>query len=442
MNKEKVDLILYGGNILTLNDCDEIIENGAIAVRDGRIVEVGHTSRIRERFSAKENIDAKNGIVMPGLINTHTHAAMSIFRGVADDVVLGDWLEKFIFPLEDRFIDKNSVYWGSLLSCAEMVLSGTTTFCDMYFFEEEVGSAAEKIGVRAIIGEGIVALEKDEEAWERKKDLTLKLMKKFKKSQLISVGMEPHSPYTCTENVLRKAKAFAKENDLPYIIHLAETKKEFSDFVANKKMTPVEYLDSIGVLDENTLAAHCVWVSKNDLKILKIRKVKISHCPQSNMKLGSGIAPVIKFIKSNITVSLGTDGSASNNTVDMFREMKSAALLAKVSSLDAGEFSAKETLRMATIEGAKALGREKELGSLEIGKNADIIILDSSQPHLVPLYNYYSHIVYCACASDVKTSIVNGKVVMKDRKMKNADIYEIMKKVNVISSRIRRSCSK
>jgi len=440
MKKINIDLLVENGTVLTLDGTERIFENGAVAIEKDKIVAVGNNEEIKKNFSATKKIDVKGGIIMPGLINTHTHLAMSLFRGLADDVALEDWLNKFIFPLEDEFVNKDSAYAGSMLSLAEMVLSGTTTFCDMYFFEKETGNAAEKIGLRGVIGEGIVALgEKDEENWEKKKLLTLELMKKFKKSELVSIGVKPHSPYTCTANVLQKAKEFAKENGLIYVIHLAETKKEFNDFKKEKNMTPVEYLDSLGVLDENTLAAHCVWVEKNDFKILEERQVKISHCPQSNMKLGSGIAPIVKLTKNNITVSLGTDSSASNNTLDMFSEMKSAALLAKVNSLDPRVLNARQVLHMATSDGAKALGKEKEIGSLEVGKKADLIVVNMKSPHLTPIYDYYSHLVYSAKGSDVETSVVNGKVIMEKRKFKNIDISETMEKVNAISQKIKKA---
>lgn len=439
MKKEKVDLILYGGTVLTVDREDRVIEDGAVAVADGKIVAVDFAQKISGSFFAPDKIDAKGGIIMPGLINTHTHLAMSIFRGIADDAALGDWLSKYIFPLEDKFVNEDSAYWGSLLSCAEMILSGTTTFCDMYFFEKETGRAAEKIGMRGVIGEGIAATkDRDKEVWKKKKTLSLELMKEFKKSNLISVGIKPHSPYACTPYVLKEAKKFARENNLLYVIHLAETKKEYTDFMKNKKVTPVQYLDSLGVLDENTLTAHAVWIGKNDFEILRNSRVKISHCPQSNMKLGSGIAPVAKMLRNKITVSLGTDGAASNNALDMFCEIKSTALLAKVAALDASALSAGETVRMATIEGAKALDKENEIGSLETGKRADIIIINKNQPHLTPIYDCYSHLVYCANGSDVSDSIIDGKIIMRKRKIQNIDIDEVMEKINTISSCVKK----
>ncbi|MDD3190503.1 MAG: amidohydrolase [Candidatus Pacebacteria bacterium] len=439
MKRIRSDLIIENGTVLTVDENDSIIERGAIAISDGKIVGVDREDAINGKFSAAKRLDAKGGIIMPGLINTHTHLAMSLLRGIADDVSLDSWLKNYIFPLEEQFMNKDSVYVGSLLSCAEMALSGTTTFCDMYFFEKEVGRAAEKIGMRAVIGEGIVASGKNEEQiWQKKKELTTELMKKFNRSELISIGVKPHSPYTCSRKILQEAKKFSKENGLLYVIHLAETEKEFSDFKKSAEMTPTQYLEKLDVLDNSTLAAHCVWMEDGDLDIFKKHEVKISHCPQSNMKLGSGVAPIVKFLREGIVVSLGTDGAASNNTLDMFSEMKTAALLAKVNNHEPQAFSAKEAVRMATIKGAEALRKENEIGSLEVDKKADVIVVGLDKPHLTPIYDYYSHLVYCANGSDVKTSIVNGGVVMSDRKIKNADLADIIKKANFIATKIKK----
>ncbi|MCK4891580.1 MAG: amidohydrolase, partial [Candidatus Pacebacteria bacterium] len=364
--KEKVDIIMSNGVILTVNNNDEIIDDGVVVIKKNRIIDLGRSSDIKNKYKAKKEIDAKRGVIMPGLVNTHTHLAMSIFRGLADDLPLEKWLNECIFPAEDKFVDEKFCYWGTKLSLAEMILSGTTAFCDMYFFEKETGRAAEEAGVRGIIGEGIVSVFGDEDnIFNNKTKLTKDLLKEFKNSPLISIAIEPHSCYTCSKEILIRSKEFAKENNLLYTIHLAETKKEVDEIKNKFGMSPVEYLDKIGVLDEKTLAAHCVWIDDEDIKILKNRGVKVSYCPESNMKLASGAAPVHKLLKDNVIVSLGTDGSASNNDLDMFSEMDSAAKLAKVSALDPTVVSAKETVRMATINGAKALGMENEIGSLE-----------------------------------------------------------------------------
>ncbi|MCK4592685.1 amidohydrolase [Candidatus Parcubacteria bacterium] len=435
--KEKADIIIGNGVILTVNNNDEIINDGAVVIKKNKIIDLGKSSDIKNKYKTKKEIDAKNGVIMPGLINTHTHLAMSIFRGLADDLPLEKWLNEYIFPAEDKFVNEKFCYWGTKLSLAEMIFSGTTTFCDMYFFEKETGRAAEEAGVRGIIGEGIVSAFGDEDKiFNNKTRLTKDLLKEFKNSPLISIAIEPHSCYTCGKEILIKFKEFAKENNLLYIIHLAETKKEVDEIKNKFGMSPVEYLDKIGVLDEMTLAAHCVWLDDKDIEILKNRGVKVLHCPESNMKLASGVAPVYKLLKDNVVVSLGTDGSASNNDLDIFSEMDSAAKLAKVSTLDSTVVSAKETVRMATINGAKVLGMENEIGSLEIGKKADIIILDFNRPHLVPVYDYYSHLVYSVSGSDVETCIIDGKVVMENRKILTFNVEKTIKEVNKIASKI------
>ena len=435
--KEKADIIIGNGVILTVNNNDEIINDGAVVIKKNKIIDLGKSSDIKNKYKTKKEIDAKNGVIMPGLINTHTHLAMSIFRGLADDLPLEKWLNEYIFPAEDKFVNEKFCYWGTKLSLAEMIFSGTTTFCDMYFFEKETGRAAEEAGVRGIIGEGIVSAFGDEDKiFNNKTRLTKDLLKEFKNSPLISIAIEPHSCYTCGKEILIKFKEFAKENNLLYIIHLAETKKEVDEIKNKFGMSPVEYLDKIGVLDEMTLAAHCVWLDDKDIEILKNRGVKVLHCPESNMKLASGVAPVYKLLKDNVVVSLGTDGSASNNDLDIFSEMDSAAKLAKVSTLDSTVVSAKETVRMATINGAKVLGMENEIGSLEIGKKADIIILDFNRSHLVPVYDYYSHLVYSVSGSDVETCIIDGKVVMENRKILTFNVEKTIKEVNKIASKI------
>ena len=440
IQKEKVDIILYNGAVLTINDSDEIIDDGAIAINGSRIVGLGKSEDIKKKYEARKEIDANRGVIMPGLVNTHTHLAMSIFKGLADDLPLDKWLNEHIFPAEENFINKDSAYWGSLLSCAELILSGTTTFCDMYFFEKETGYAAEKAGIRGIIGEGIVSDFGDEnEIFANKMELTAELLDKFENSSLVLIAIEPHSCYTCSKEILIKAKRFADENNLLFVIHLSETKKEFDDIKNKLGMSPVEYLDEIGVLDGRTLAAHCVWLSDVDIEILKKRNVNISHCPNSNMKLASGIAPVGKLLEKLVTVSLGTDGSASNNNLDMFSEISSASKLAKVSTLNPETLTAREIIRMATINGAKALGVEKEIGSLEIGKKADIIILDFNKPHLVPVYNYYSHLVYSVSGSDVQSCIIDGKIVMEDREILSFNVEEVIQEVNEIAQGIMKS---
>lgn len=437
------DLIISGGTILTIDENDLTIKGGAVAIKGSRILAVGKADDIARRFRARRTIDAGGKLVMPGLINTHAHAAMCLFRGVADDVALDEWLTRTIFPLEEEFINRDSAYRGSLLACAEMILSGTTTFSDMYFFEEETGRAAIDTGMRAVIGEGVVTAGQDAaQVWQKKKALTEKLLERFASSSLVRVAVEPHAPYTCSPEVMIEAKDFARSNRLLFATHLAETRREYKDCLQHKQMTPAGYLDSLGLLDDSTLLAHCVWMGKGDARLLKKRGAKVAHCPQSNMKLGSGLAPIQEFLKEGVTVGLGTDGAASNNSLDLLSEMKAAALLAKVRALDARALSARDAVRMATIEGAKALGMEKEIGSLEAGKQADIIILDLNRPHLVPIYDCYSHLVYAANGADVCDSIIDGRVIMRNRKLMNVDLEETFAKAQKISKRIRRKLIK
>ncbi|MBW6440735.1 amidohydrolase [Patescibacteria group bacterium] len=439
MNKKKlVDIIVNNAVVLTINESDDIIKDGSVVIQADRILDIGKNIDINEKYQAKRKINARGGVVMPGLVNTHTHLAMSLFRGMADDLPLDKWLSEHLFPAEKKFVDEEFSYWGSKLALSEMMLSGTTTFCDMYFFEKEAGQATKEAGMRGFIGEGVVSEFGDEdEIFYNKIKLTAELLEKYKKNTLISIVVEPHSCYTCSKKILIKLKEYAKENNLLYIIHLAETKKEFDDVKKKFGVSPVEYLDKIKVLDEKTLAAHCVWLNDNDIEILRQRNVKVSHCPKSNMKLASGAAPIGKLFEKGVVVSLGTDGSASNNNLDMFSEMDYAAKLAKVTTLNPEVAKAKEVVRMATINGAKALGMENEIGSLELGKKADLIILDFNKPHLVPVYDYYSHLVYCASGSDVETSIINGKVILENRKIKTFNLEETIEKSNSIAEKIK-----
>ena len=348
IKKKNVDIIIDNGTILTIDKDDKIISNGSIAIDNGRIIELGESIEIKDRYLAKEEINANGCVVMPGLINTHTHSAMSIFRGLADDMPLEKWLNDYIFPLEDKFVDEKFCYWGSMLACIEMIMSGTTTFCDMYFFEKETGLAAEKLKMRAVIGEGIATIGKDEnKALDNKINLTKELLEKFKDNPLISIAVEPHSCYTCSKNVLIRSKEFEMNNNLLYAIHLSETKEENKNIRNEFAMSPVEYLNEIGVLDKRTIAAHCVWLSDKDIDILKSKEAKVSHCPASNMKLASGVAPVDKMLSADLVVGLGTDSCASNNNLDMFSEINTAAELAKVSTLNAAACNSKEAIRMA-----------------------------------------------------------------------------------------------
>lgn len=433
------DIIITGGTLLTMSETMETIENPVIGIKDGAIAHIGDdTDRGNIRISAKETIDAAGCIIMPGLVNTHTHLPMVCFRGMADDLPLTEWLNGYIFPAEARFVDKKMVYAGALLAMAEMILSGTTTFCDGYFFEGQIGKAALQSGMRAVISQGfldfptpdgpdlpakISAAERFYSAW---KDL----------SPLITPAFFCHAPYTCSPETLSKVKEAARKNSILFLIHLLENKDEIGMIQKRYGRKPVQHLQNLGLLDEQTIAVHCNWVSDEDMDIFAASGVSVSHNPESSMKLAAGIAPVPEMLKKGITVGLGTDGAASNNDLDMFREMDTAAKIHKANTLNPTVMNAQTVLKMATSGGARVLGLADKIGSVEVGKKADLIIIDRKSPHLTPVYNYYSHLVYAARGADVKTSIIDGRTVMKDRRLLNFDADEAMENVRRIASRI------
>ncbi|MFA5359399.1 MAG: amidohydrolase [Patescibacteria group bacterium] len=417
----RCDLIIKGKYILPMDEKLTIIENGFVAVSENKIVSLGEISEI-EKYQAKEIIDAGNSIVMPGLINTHTHAAMTYFRGLADDLPLDVWLNKHIWPAEAKYVNAEFVKQASELACLEMIKAGVTSYNDMYFFGEAMSEPAIKSNLRALIG--ITGIDfKDP-------DLALKeaieLSKRYKNNEFIKIVLAPHAIYTCSKENLLKIKKVAEEESLRIHIHASETKKEVEDSIKNNGKLPVEYLEELGMLSDKLMAAHSVWLSDSDLEIYKKRGVKVAHCPISNMKLASGVAPLKKMLEMEITVGLGTDGAASNNTLDLFSDMRATALINKVNNFDPTAISAREVVKMATIDGAKVIGMEKEIGSLEVGKKADIITINLNKPHLTPIYDPYSHLVYCVNADDVENVIVNGKVIMKNREVKTLDEEKIL----------------
>ena len=423
------DLIIKGKYVLPMNEKMSVIEDGAVVVVDNIIKEVGLSKDIEQKFVVKKVIDVGFGIVMPGMINTHTHSAMAYFRGLADDLPLHDWLEKHIWPTEAEYIQSEFVKESTELACLEMIRAGVTCFNDMYFFEEETGEMAEKAGMRAVLGETVLDFPTPsaKEANETF-DKTFFQLDKFKNSDLVKIALAPHAIYTCGQKSLERVKKEAEERKLLIHIHISETKKEVDDCIEKNGMSPVEYLDKIGLLTERTIAAHSVWLSDKDLDIYEERGVKVSHCPLSNMKLASGVTVLPKMIEKGIVVGLGTDSVASNNTLDLFSDMRACAMIHKVNNLEPTLVSAKEVVRMATIDGAKVLGLDKEIGSLEAGKKADIITIDLNKPHLVPIHNPYSHLVYCVGSEDVNDVIVDGKVLMRDRGVKTINEKEVLQK--------------
>ncbi len=430
------DILIKNGMIVTMDSEQRIIENGAVAISGDLICDMGPDRDFNDSRAAKV-IDAKNGIVMPGLINTHTHASMTCFRGLADDLDLMTWLNDYIFPAEAK-LNFEKVKSGALLACAEMILSGTTCFADMYLFEDAVAEAASHAGMRAVVGEVLYDFPSPSYGpIEQGFIYTQELIKKWQKDPLITIAVEPHSPYLCDPELLSRAADISKTHDIPLIIHVAETQNEVSTIQKDYGNTPVAHLEKIGVLSPRLLACHCVALTKQDIDILASHDVKVSHNPESNMKLASGISPVPELINAGVCVGLGTDGCTSNNNIDMFLEMDTAAKLHKVNTMDPTVMDAKTVLKMATSNSAKSLGLEKITGSLEAGKKADLIIIDTNKPHLTPMYNVYSHLVYAAGGNDVATSIINGRLVMENGDLLTLDIEKIMADVNEIACEVK-----
>ena len=439
MHKNNWDIAITGGTLITMSADMEIIEDSLVGIKDGVIVAIGHNGDpVFSAIKTKETIDASGCIVMPGLVNTHTHLPMVCFRGMADDLPLMEWLTKYIFPTEARFVNKKMVYDGATLAMAEMILTGTTTFSNSYFFEDSLAEAVRDAGMRAIVSQGFADfIMPDKSSFEKMMAAANRFVTRWQShAPMITPAFFCHSPYTCSPVTLVKVKESTREAEILYMMHLLESKDEI-DIIKNRYgKIPVQHLLDLGVLDEQTIAVHCNWLTKEDMTVFADRGVKISHNPESSMKLAAGVAPVHEMLRQGITVGLGTDGCASNNDMDMFREMDTAAKIHKVTSLNPTVMSAETVLKMATIEGAKLLGLDKSIGSIEKGKKADIILMDMNQPHLTPLYNCYSQLVYAARGADVKTSIINGKVVMKNRQLQTIDISQAMKNVRTIAADI------
>ncbi len=435
------DIVVHNCTVLTVNPDFDVIENGIVCIRDTRIERIQTRAKTGALPSADKTIDTKGAIVLPGLVNTHTHLPMTLFRGLADDIPLHEWLEKYIFPAEKKHLTPASIRIGSQLACAEMIMSGTTTCCDGYFFEDDVAAAVRESGLRAILGQGVIdfAAPGIQNPSDNIKHALSYAQKWLDASPLLRPSIFCHSPYTCSSQTLKAAKSAATSHNLLFQIHAAETKQEWENIYADHGKSPIQYLDQTGVLDHNTLLVHCVWVDDDDIDIIAKRNARVSHNPASNMKLASGIAPVQKLLDAGIAVGLGTDGSASNNNLDLFRVMDLCAKLHKVHSLNPTALDARTVLQMATIVGAKTLGLEKNIGSLEIGKQADLIVIDTRKPHLTPMYNPVSHLVYAANGSDVTSCIIAGQVVMQDGRLVSMNLEEIMAQAAAIAGFISHS---
>ncbi len=443
-NAEAVDWLVTARYVVSMDANRRVIEHGAVAVEGQRIVAVGTEADLAHRYQPKQRLSRPDALIAPGLINTHTHAAMSLFRGVADDRRLQDWLENYIFPAEAKNLSPDFVRWGTRLACLEMLLSGTTTFTDGYYFEDVVAEAAKEAGMRGVLGETVIGFPvADAKTPADALALTEKFLIRFHDDPLITPAVAPHAIYTNTDDTLRAARALANKYNAPLLMHVSETKKENDDVLAKRGVSPVKALDAIGFFNGRTLIAHGVWLDDTDIAILKKHGTGVAHCPSSNMKLSSGAAPVIKMLASGINVGLGPDGPAgSNNDFDMFEEIDLAAKLQKLVTMDPQSLPATVALEMATISGARALGLDKEIGSLEPGKRADFITVSLGTPNAVPLYDVYSQMVYALKGSNVNDVMIDGKAVVVNRRVLTLNAPQIIAKAREYGEQVRRSLAK
>jgi len=424
--KENISLLISGAWVLTQNEAREVFSPGAVALRDEEIVAVGPPGELTARFAPARVLDYPQGLIMPGLINAHTHAAMSLFRGLADDLPLETWLNSYIFPAESR-VDRDFVYWGTKLAVAEMLLSGTTTFCDMYLFSDAVARAAAETGIRAVVGEVLYDFPSPNYGPPAAGlAFSEELCRAWQDHPRVSVAIQPHAVYTCSPNLLQECGELADKYYARLIIHLSETHQEVADCQARYGATPVGHLHRLGLLTNRLLADHAVVLTEADMELLAGSGAGVAHCPESNMKLASGIAPVVELLKRGVPVGLGTDGCASNNNLDLVQEMDSAAKLQKVRYLDPTVLPATAALDLATRGSARVLGLEGKVGALSPGLKGDLVVFDLDQPHLTPLYDPYSHLVYAAGGGDVQTVVVHGRVVVQDREVLTFDLNETL----------------
>ena len=439
--KQQADLIIAGGTVVTMDAERRIVEDGAIVAKGDVILDVGPRTQIESQYSASTQVDAKGRLVLPGLINGHTHAPMTLLRGLKDDVTLDVWLKNYIFPAEAKNVTQDFVRWGTRLAAAEMIRDGVTTFVDMYYFEDALAEETKAAGMRAIVGESWLDFPVPDNKNEAEAAAyTETFLKRWQGDPLIHAAVAPHSIYLCSQKTLHDVQSLAHKYHAPILIHVAEIKKELDDSLAQNHATPVQYMNRIGLLGPDVIAAHCVWVDETDRKLLAENGVGCVHNPSSNMMLASGVAPVIEERAAGVAVGLGTDGpSGSNNDLDLMEEMDLAAKLQKISKMDPRALGAKTVVEMATVEGAKAIHLEKEIGSLEPGKKADLILINLNKPNAVPMYDVYSQLAYALKASDVETVIIGGRVVMRDRNLLTLREVEILSKARDYGKKVQTS---
>jgi len=429
-HKEKADLLISGGTVVTMDASRAILEDGAVAVKGDTIVAVGPRSDLEARYAAKQTIDARGGLVLPGFINGHTHVPMTLFRGLHDDVTLNDWLYKYIFPAEAKNVNEEFVRWGTRLAAAEQIRGGVTTFADMYYFEDAVAEETKAAGMRGVLGETFIDFPApDNKNQAEMLAYTEKFLKKWQGDPLIHAAAAPHSIYTCSQKTLQDSAALARKYHAPILIHTSEMKKEWEDSEKTNGMSPVQYLDKIGILGPDVVSAHCIFVDAADEKTLAHKQVGCVHNPSSNMMIASGVSPVADMRAAGVAVGLGTDGPAgSNNDLDLMEEIDLAAKLAKITKMDPLALNAKAVVEMATIDGARALHMDKEIGSLETGKKADVILIGLDEPNAVPMYDIYAQVAYALKGSDVQTVVIGGRMVMRDRKLLTVNEVEAIAK--------------
>src|SRR6201997_5299581 len=412
---ERADVIVTGGTVVTMDGSRTIYEDGAVAIVADTIAAFGPRVEVERNYQSRQTIDARGRLVLPGFINGHTHVPMTLLRGLHDDVTLNDWLRKYIFPAEAKNVDEDFVRWGTRLAAAEQIRSGVTTFADMYYFEDAVAEETKSAGMRGVLGETFIDFPApDNKSEAQMLTYTEKFLKRWQGDALIHAAPAPHSIYTCSQKTLQDAAGLARKYHAPILIHVAEMKKEWEDSEKQNQMSPVQYLEKIGVLGPDVVAAHCIYVDQADRGLLAEHSVGCVHNPSSNMMIASGVAPVPAMRTAGVAVGLGTDGPAgSNNDLDLMEEIDLAAKLAKISKMDPLALNAKAVVEMATIDGARALHMEKEIGSLETGKKADLVLISLNEPNAVPMYDVYAQIAYSLKGSDVETVVIGGRVVMR-----------------------------
>jgi 5-methylthioadenosine/S-adenosylhomocysteine deaminase len=432
----KSSISLINGIILTRPGCSDAAPNARTTITGNRLLEVNVSQR--PATESEDVIDCSGCLIIPGLINGHCHAAMSLLRGIADDLPLELWLNNYIFPIESNYVSREFVFLGSLLSAVEMVLSGVTTFADGYYFMEQTAQAAVKVGIRCVAAQGVLDVPTpDAKLPGSSMERAMEFLNSYPRHPLITPALFCHSPYLCSPETFKKTAELARKNNLTLFCHVAETQWEVGDILSRYGARPFEHLEALGILDNSFVGVHAIHLSDNEKQILARTKAGVTHCPESNMKLASGAAPVSELISLGIVCGLGTDGPACNNNLDMIEEMRSASLMSKLVTMNPESLGVREVIRMATIDNAKLLGMEDSLGSLEPGKLADITIVDLNKPHLTPLYDPVSHLVYSSRGSDVRHVIINGKVVVRNGNITTVDDGEIMAAAKAESRRIR-----